>query len=203
MIKELALGSGLLLMPQCLGLLSNKKPIQIIVIGGLSTIFMKEFYERESNIHYTYIGWQEYNPFLKNKRHNSTIEIDLVPIVNEYSTYTHTCQRLVIDTLLPGKNYVFVTNLMKPHIALSSSILNWVKDQSIDFRFFGTTPLFNTSLIKIARFSFQKFENDNRVKIIDTNGYLNKMNGGALFTEAMEEFDKKLTDELHELCLSF
>jgi len=203
MIKELALSSGLLLMPQCLSLFSSKKPIQIIVIGDLSTMFMNDFYEEESDNYYTYIGLQDYNPFPINKNNNSFLELDLSPITVENCTYTQGCQKLIIDTLLPGKNYVFVANLMKPQIELSKSILDWTKSQSIDFRFFGTSPLFNSSLIKIARFELKKFENDSRVSIFDVNGYLSKLDGFILFTQAAEELDNSLSDVLYEKCLSF
>ena len=203
MIKELALGSGLLIMPQWLCLISSKKPIQIIVIGDLSTMFMKKFYEKESEIHYTYLGWQDYNPFSKDKNNNSFIELDLSPISGEDCTNSKSCQKIIIDALLPAKNYVFVTNLLKPQIELSKSILEWVNEQSIDFRFFGTTPLFNSSLIKMTRFTLKEFENDPRVSIIDINDCLNNMDGTKLFTEAAEELDKTLADRLYDMCLSF
>ena len=57
MLKDLALGSGLLLMPPGLSLLSHKKSVQIIVIGDLSSLFMKDFYKEAPNNYYTYIGW--------------------------------------------------------------------------------------------------------------------------------------------------
>lgn len=204
MLKELALGSGLLLMPRGLSLFSHKKPVQIIVIGDLSTLFMKDFYNKDKpNIYYTYIGWKDYNPFDENRSHCSFIEYDLSTITKENGSNNKRCQQLIIDALLPGMNYVFVTNLIKPQIELSRSIIQWVVSQSIDFRFMGISPLFNYSLIKIAKFVLKDFENDSRVSIIDVTTFLNNLDGDTLFTQAAEELDSSLSDILYQKCLSF
>jgi hypothetical protein len=105
----------------------------------------------------------------------------------------------ILSFLKPDRRYLFVCDLTERNTILSTNLIRGLQKESIEFRFFGTTPIFNNRLGKWAKTTLSEFENDPRVQIFDVNdylGHLNRIQPGVMASDAFGELEFEIYSQL-------
>lgn len=193
MIKNLVLGSGLILYPSLFFKGNNEQSVHIITVGATCNNFVEEFKISNPQIKCTGIG---------NTEGSSFIEYDFSFINMQIEKFDYALVKIsenIKDVFSVQTKYIIVCNLNKPNALLSKSIIEYLQINSIDFRFLGTTPFFNPALGNWGKDYFIEFKDDPRLTIFDVNEYLmqlRQINGQILAVDAFEILNDELTDSL-------
>jgi len=193
MIKNLMLGSGLVLYPGLFFRNNNEQPVHLIIIDTPLTDFVKDFIISNPHVNCTGIGNDDYI---------SSIDYDFSFINMQIAKFDYALVKITenIKNIFSAQNkYIIVCSLMRPYALLSKSIIEYLQNNSIDFRFLGTTPLFNPGLGRWGKGYFNEFIDDPRLTIFDVNEYLlqlRQINSDILAKDAIEMLNDELTDAL-------
>lgn len=196
LMKNLVLGSGLILYPGLFFRNNNEQPVHLIIVGNPSAGFVKDFIISNPHINCTGIG---------NTEGSSFIEYDFSFINMQIEKFDYALVKITenIKDIFSVQNiYIIVCSLMKPYALLSKSIIEYLQNNLIDFRFLGTTPLFNPSLGSWGKDYFNGLMDDSRLTIFDVNEYLLKLrqtNRHLLAADVFEMLEDELTDVLIEM----
>jgi len=206
-IKNVALSSGLLLMPRTLlSFIRQNKP-HVVIIGDYDLRYMKQFCKQNSITNCTSIGWDEKQLANFGIVHNHEIEYNFSSITINHSNpmdNTVSLPENIKDIFSPNNNYLILCSLYRREAILANEIINWLDGKAIDFWFFGSIHFLNPGLASWVNSVFSKFDYNPRVSIYDTNIYFNKLrheNGDQLFTEAVDRCDNFLINKLNDFYL--
>ncbi len=196
MIKNLVVGSRLILYPSLFHTGKKDQLVHLIVIGTPSTSFVEEFLISNPNINCTSIG---------SDLCNSEIEYDFSFMKMQFEKFNYVYAKIPDDIknlfLTPNK-YIIISELNKPNALLSKLLVEYLQNNSIDFHFLGTTPFFNPGLGRWGKDYLNELLNDSRLTIFDVNDYLlqlRQIDNQILVKDAIEMLEYELTDTLISL----
>jgi len=193
MLKNLVLGSGLVLYPSLFHTNKKEQLIHLVVIGTPCTSYVEEFIISNPNISCISIGGDI---------GNAIIDYDFSFIKMQFEKFNYAYAKIpdTIKSLFSTPNkYIIISELNKPNVLLSKLVVEYLQNNSIDFRFLGTTPFFNPALGRWGKDFFNELLNDTRLTIFDVNEYLlqlRQINSDILAVDAIELLDDELTDIL-------
>jgi len=206
-IRNIALSSGLFLLPGTLSSFAKKQNPHLVIIGDSELRYVEQFCKQNLISSCTSIGWKKERLDNFGITINKNIEFDFSsvtvnhdePLKNKIIIPTN-----IKDIFKPNNSYLIISSLYRQNAILTNSIINMLDNKAINFWFFGTIPLLNPRIAPWATKLFSKFENNPRVSIYDINIYSNKLryeNGEMLFTEAVDRCDDRLVYELKDFVI--
>ena len=174
-IKTAALSSSLLLIPNMAFSLAKKRNPEIVVIGNNDHRHAIDFCRQNAISGFTSIGWEE-------KHLNDFSTINNIPFDFSAITVNHTqplensvfIPQQVKTIFTPDNKYLLLCSLYRREAVLSREILNFLKRENIDYRFFGAIPFLNPGLTQWTMHLFSNFAGNPKVYIYDSNIYFNK-----------------------------
>ena len=201
-IRNIAISSGLFLLPELLFSFAKKQNPHLVIIGDSELRYIEQFCKQNSITSCTAIGCR--NEQLDNFgiTINKNIEFDFSSVTVNHDEPLKNKLLLpqsIADIFKPNNKYLIISSLYRQNAILTNSIINLLDNNAIDFRFFGSIPLLNPRIAPWATKLFSKFENNPRVKIYDVNVIGDKLrheSGEMLFTDALTKCDDRLVGEL-------
>ena len=168
MIRQLVLGSSILLSPGLIISGKSKQVSYLVTIGTIGHTFIDDYLEA--------------NPETPVLRFNS----------NENIT--------AISSIIPkGVKVIIISTLFKQETILSLTILRFLQNLNMDYRYLAITPLLNPIAGRNAMPLLNDYNNNPRVIIFDVNEYFRRLsltNNKLLATDAFEQVNEVLMEWL-------
>lgn len=196
MIKNLMLGSGLILYPGLFFRNNNEQTVHFIIIGTQCTSFVEDYIISNPHINCTGIG---------NEAGISFLEDDFLYTNMQFVKFDYPFGKIPenIRNIFSAQNkYIIISRIYRPYSVLSKSIIEYLQNNSIDFRFLGITPLFNNTLGIWGKNYFKELMKDSRLSIFDVNEYIHQLQQINSKILARDGF-KMLNDELTNSFIGF
>jgi len=205
-IRNIAISSGLFLLPGTLFSFAKKQKFHLVIIGDSNLRYVEQFCKLNSITSCKAIGCR--NEQLDNFgiTINKNIEFDFSSVTVNHDEPLKNKLLLpqnIADVFKPNNKYLIISSLYRQNAILTYSIINLLDNKAIGFWFFGTIPLLNPRIAPWATNLFSKFEGNPRVKIYDINVFGDKLRHESvamLFTDALVESDDRLVGELGGFC---
>ncbi len=205
-IKNVALSSGLLLMPSMAFNLREKyQQPNVIIIGYRELHLLGNFCKQNSITSCTSIGWDDDHLNTFSIQNNKHIDFKFSSINTNHIKPLESSVLIpqnIKDIFLPNNKYLILCGLTKREAVFCVEIINWLDNETIDYWFFGLIPIVNFGIGTWLVQLFSKYENNYRVNsiydITDCSNQLCYEYGNLPVIEAYDKYDDKFLGKLNE-----